>query len=96
MTDKELVPKEVNLISVPVAWAIYEVSGNLRPLNGKGGEATPPHVVMEALVLAGKAKRVAFIQSVGDGSEVEGEVYGGEDGEEHPGTGGGLWFDSEE
>lgn len=81
-------------ITIPTGWAIYEVDGDVKVVDAKGREAVPPHVAMETLVLAGKAKRLAIIQSIGDGATIDMEVEGDDDGGEHPGAESErLWFD---
>lgn len=92
MTTEDKV--RVTIVSIPIAWAIYEVDGDLKSLDAGGGKTVPSHVAMEAIVLAGRAKRLAVIQSVGDGTEIMGELTDDDD-EEHM-EGGGVWFDSGE
>jgi hypothetical protein len=51
-------------ISVPVSYAIYEVEDDMIHLEPNGATSLPPHVVLEVMVLNGKAKRVVQIGSV--------------------------------
>ncbi len=74
------------LVVVPVAWASYNVTGDLQTANEfirqSRGEGTPDLAVMEALEHAGIAERIAivsqqvsFINNTDDDDE-EGGIFG--------------------
>lgn len=46
------------IIAVPVDWTIYEVEDETVVYLNSAVQILPPYMVLEALVLAGKAKRV--------------------------------------
>lgn len=51
-------------LSVPVAWAIYEVPDDFVNMMSSGIVSSPPHVLLEVMVLQGQAKRLAVINSI--------------------------------
>jgi hypothetical protein len=73
------------LVIVPIAWASYNVIGDVQTANEfirqSRGEGTPDLAVMEALEHAGLASRIAIVsQQVsfinGDDDEEEGGIFG--------------------
>jgi hypothetical protein len=46
------------IIAVPVDWTIYEVEDDLVVYLNSAVQILPPYMILESLVLSGKAKRV--------------------------------------
>lgn len=67
-------------ISVPTAYAIYELSDEAFLMIGEGRLEQPPYLVLEVLAMNGAAKRLATIGMESFTPEAQDEDEEGEDG----------------
>jgi hypothetical protein len=85
MSEEEKSPTKI--ISVPTAWTVFEVPDGAMQILSSGAITTPPHLVIELMVLAGKARKIGVVTSptLIDDEDDAGEV------DDHPGNVGEIW-----